>query len=216
MSEDGSVEHFVGDQFVGYWGAPDAQKDAADRAFRAALKVIGSLESLRNQLPPEKAALFGYGLALHSGKAIAGNKGSFQRLDYGLVGDLINSAARVESLTKYYGVRFLMTRPAYQYLNDPPCCRIIDQVVVKGRTTPLEIIEPKHGFSPPNFDSLCARYAQAFKLYQAGDFGSAIKQFTLLVDNDSDNPSRTMAARCQALLEKDIASWSGIYHLESK
>ncbi len=104
MAEDGSMEHFLGDQFLSYWGAPHAQPDAADRAFRAALALIAGMEEVRPKLDPRVKTLFGYGVALHSGTALIGNKGSAQRLDYGLVGDLINSAARVESLTKHYGV----------------------------------------------------------------------------------------------------------------
>src|SRR5204862_2440759 len=113
LAEDGSMEHFLGDQFLSYWGAPDAQPDATDRAFRASLDLIKGMEELRTDLDPNLTPLFGYGVALHSGSALIGNKGSAQRLDYGLVGDLINAAARVESLTKHYGVLFLITREAY-------------------------------------------------------------------------------------------------------
>jgi adenylate cyclase len=120
MAEDGSMEHFLGDQFLSYWGAPDPQPDATDRAFRAALALIGGMEELRPKLDPRVKTLFHYGVALHSGTALIGNKGSAQRLDYGLVGDLINSAARVESLTKHYGVLFLVTREAHEKLSLRP------------------------------------------------------------------------------------------------
>src|SRR5204863_4278370 len=102
------------------------------------------MEELRTNLKPNLKALFGYGVALHSGTALIGNKGSAQRLDYGLVGDLINAAARVESLTKYYGVLFLITREANAKLSLPLKVRLIDRAVVKGKTTPLELLEVKH------------------------------------------------------------------------
>jgi adenylate cyclase len=69
LAEDGSMEHFLGDQFLSYWGAPDAQPDATDRAFRAALNLISGMEELRGNLEPKLKALFGYGVALHSGTA---------------------------------------------------------------------------------------------------------------------------------------------------
>ena len=129
MAEDGSMEHFLGDQFLSYWGAPDTQPDATDRAFRAALALISGMEEVRPKLDQKVKKLFGYGVALHSGTALIGNKGSAQRLDYGLVGDLINSAARVESLTKHYGVLFLITREAYAKISVPPLTRLVDKVL---------------------------------------------------------------------------------------
>ena len=62
MAEDGSLEHFLGDQFLSYWGAPDPQPDAADRAFRAALALIAAMEELRPTLQPNVRDLFGYGV----------------------------------------------------------------------------------------------------------------------------------------------------------
>ena len=67
MGEEGNLEHFLGDQFLSYWGAPQKQPDAADRAERAAHKLIRAMEALRATLPPEVQKLFGYGVALHSG-----------------------------------------------------------------------------------------------------------------------------------------------------
>src|SRR5207248_2317342 len=177
LAEDGSMEHFLGDQFLSYWGAPDTQPDATDRAFRAALTLISGMEELRGNLEPKLKAFFGYGVALHNGMALIGNKGSAQRLDYGLVGDLINAAARVESLTKYYGVLFLMTREAYAKLSDPPPVRAIDKAVVKGKTTPLELLEVKHAHSRGHFDDTMERYNAACVSYERGDFRGAEQMF---------------------------------------
>ena len=63
LAEDGSMEHFLGDQFLSYWGAPDAQPDAADRALRAAQSLIAGMEELRAKFEPNLKALFGYGVA---------------------------------------------------------------------------------------------------------------------------------------------------------
>ena len=119
MSEEGNLEHFLGDQFLSYWGAPQQQPDAADLAERAAMKLITAMENLRTTLTPEVQKLFGYGVALHSGSVLVGNKGSALRLDYGLVGDAVNEAARVEALTKYYGVRMIVTRDTFAQFQNP-------------------------------------------------------------------------------------------------
>jgi class 3 adenylate cyclase/CHASE2 domain-containing sensor protein len=216
LGEDGSMEHFLGDQFLSYWGAPKAQPDAADRAFRAALALIAGMEELRATLEPNLQALFGYGVALHSGTALIGNKGSAQRLDYGLVGDLINAAARVESLTKHYGVLFLITREAYSKLSTPPFVRVIDKAVVKGKTVPLELLEVKHPFSRDNFEEIVAEYNKAFAAYEKGDFAAAEHAFAVLRDGQLDKPSALMAERCYELAAAPPPAWNGVYQLASK
>jgi adenylate cyclase len=216
LAEDGSMEHFLGDQFLSYWGAPDAQPDAADRAFRASLSLIKGMEELRANLEPNLKALFGYGVALHSGTALIGNKGSAQRLDYGLVGDLINAAARVESLTKYYGVLFLITREAHAKLSLPLKVRLIDKAVVKGKTTPLKLFEVHHPHSPEPFDEILDRYNSAFAEYERGHFQTAEGMFAGLRDDRQDKPSAVMAERCAELANDPPKDWNGIYHLTIK
>jgi adenylate cyclase len=216
MAEDGSMEHFLGDQFLSYWGAPDPQPDATDRAFRAALSLVAGVEELRPRLDPKVKTLFGYGVALHSGTALIGNKGSAQRLDYGLVGDLINSAARVESLTKHYGVLFLITREAYAKLSAPPLTRLVDKVLVKGKTLPLELLEVRHPFSPNNFEEIARRYNAAFVDYERGDFSEAERKFAAVRDDEQDKPSALMAERCRQLTIDLPREWNGIYELQTK
>jgi CHASE2 domain-containing sensor protein/class 3 adenylate cyclase len=216
LAEDGSMEHFLGDQFLSYWGAPDAQPDATDRAFRAALSLIKGMEELRGNLEPNLKALFGYGVALHSGTALIGNKGSAQRLDYGLVGDLINAAARVESLTKHYGVLFLITREAYARLSVPPMVRLIDKAIVKGKTVPLELLEVKHSHSSAHFDETLQRYNAAFAEYENGAFAEAERMFSSLSEERQDKPSTLMAERCRELLLDPPAGWNGVYRLKDK
>ncbi|PYJ10192.1 MAG: hypothetical protein DMF06_07130 [Verrucomicrobia bacterium] len=216
MAEDGSMEHFLGDQFLSYWGAPDPQPDATDRAFRAALSLIEGMEGLRPKLDPRVETLFHYGVALHSGTALIGNKGSAQRLDYGLVGDLINSAARVESLTKHYGVLFLITREAYEKVSAPPQARVVDRVVVKGKTLPLELLEVKHPFGPANFEEIAREYGSAFVDYERGEFAEAEGKFTALEREAQDKPSKLMAERCRELIAAAPSNWTGIYELKVK
>ena len=216
LAEDGSMEHFLGDQFLSYWGAPNPQPDAADRAFRAALALIVAMEEVRPKLDPKVHALFGYGVALHSGTALIGNKGSAQRLDYGLVGDLINAAARVESLTKHYGVLFLITRETYAKLSTPPAVRLIDKAVAKGTSLPLELLEVRHTLSSRRFEEIAERYNAAFGQYEQGNFAVAEQQFSALADEEKDQPSALMAERCRELQADPPVNWRGVYELKAK
>jgi adenylate cyclase len=216
MSEAGNLEHFLGDQFLSYWGAPQKQPDAADRAERAAMKLIRAMENLRGTLPPEIQKLFGYGVALHRGRVLVGNKGSALRLDYGLVGDAVNEAARVESLTKSYGVRLLVTRDAFAQFSTQGTRRLVDRVIVKGKSEPVELFECQNPCTPANYAELCARYKAAYDQYFFGKFAEAQMQFEKLAQEFSDDPSKTLAARCAGLAANPPVKWDGIWKMESK
>jgi adenylate cyclase len=148
--------------------------------------------------------------------AMIGNKGSPKRLDYGVMGDLINSAARVESLTKQYGVPFLITRDAYDKLSHRPGCRVIDVVLPVGKSTPIELLEVSHPLSPPTFEPLAVEYAAAFRDYQEGRFGGAREAFADLADRYRDPASRCLAKRCEELLVEPPAQWAGVYRFATK
>ena len=216
MSEEGNLEHFLGDQFLSYWGAPQSQPDAVVRAERAAQKLITAMEQLRVSLPEDVKALFGYGVALHSGGVLVGNKGSALRLDYGLVGDTVNEAARIEALTKEYGVKLLISGVTFAELDGGGHHRLIDRVIVKGKTEPVELFERENPCVPANFRALCQTYKTAFNDYTAGRFAEAKVLFETLVDQFNDGPSRLLAARCARLIASTPADWKGIWKMESK
>lgn len=216
MSEEGNLEHFLGDQFLSYWGAPQPQPDAADLACSAAMKLITAMENLRSSLTPEVRKLFGYGVALHSGAVLVGNKGSAQRLDYGLVGDTVNEASRVEALTKYYGTRLLVTRVTFERLGTPGTHRLVDRVIVKGKSEPVELFERENPNTTDAFPEICRRYRAAYEVYSAGHFTEARLAFEKLVAEFSDGPSRALAARCDELIAHPPVQWNGIWKMDAK
>jgi adenylate cyclase len=216
MSEEGNLEHFLGDQFLSYWGAPNQQPDAADRAERAAMKLMRAMEELRKTLPPEVQKLFGYGIALHSGRVLVGNKGSALRLDYGLVGDAVNEAARVEALTKYYGVHLLVTRDTFAQLSTQGTRRLLDRVIVKGKSEPVELFECANPLTIGNYGELCVRYKTACDAYYLGRFAEAQAQFLKLAQEYADGPSKVLAERCQLLAATPPEHWNGIWKMDAK
>jgi len=216
MGEEGNLEHFLGDQFLSYWGAPQAQSDAADRAGRAAIKLITAMEKLRPTLTPQVQKLFGYGVALHSGGVLVGNKGSAQRLDYGLVGDTVNEAARIEALTKYYSARLLVSSVTFGQFTTKPAHRFVDRVIVKGKSEPVELFECENPCIPANYPQLCHLYQTAYDEYTAGRFAEAQAQFEKLVQEFSDGPSKALSARCAELLAHPPAAWKGVWKMDAK
>jgi len=216
MSEEGNLEHFLGDQFLSYWGAPQPQPHAADQAERAAVKLIEAMEKLQTSLPPEVQRLFGYGVALHSGSVLVGNKGSALRLDYGLVGEAVNEAARIEALTKYYGVKLLVSRAAFAQFSLQGTRRLVDRVIVKGRSEQVELFECQNPCTPANYEVLCREYKSAYDKYFFGQFDEAAKEFEALAEKYGDGPSGTLAERCGLLIADPPQDWKGIWKMESK
>ena len=216
MSEEGNLEHFLGDQFLSYWGAPRSQPDGADRAEQSAMKLIAAMEKLRTTLTPEVQQLFGYGVALHSGTVLVGNKGSALRLDYGLVGDAVNEAARVEALTKYYGVRLLVTRDTFAQFTRQGIRRLVDRVIVKGKSEPVELFECANPCTPANYPDICARYKAAYDQYYFGRFAEAHALFLALATETADGPSRALATRCTELASQPPAEWNGVWRMDAK
>jgi class 3 adenylate cyclase/CHASE2 domain-containing sensor protein len=209
FAEDGSMEKPVGDQFLAYWGAPDPQPDAADRALRAAFALIEAMRRLVETFDPKIRALFGYGVALNAGESLIANIGSPQFFHYGPVGDLMNATARVESLTKYYGVLALVTREFLEKLSQRPESRLIDRVIVKGKSVPLDLIEVRHPSSRDSFSKIARSYNEAFALYQEGKFREAEQLFR--IHSESDKPSSILAERCAELNAHPPADWVGIF-----
>lgn len=216
MAEDGALEHFLGDQFLTYWGAPQPQPDGPNQALRAALELIKGLEAFKATQSPEVKALFGYGVALHCGSVLFGNKGSAKRLDFGLVGDTVNEAARIESLTKYYGVTLLVSRECFAQLTKPAPHRQLDRVIVKGKSTPVELFEIENPRTPPNYGELVKAWNVAFADYTAGKFAEARPVFAKLAEQFNDGPSKLMIHRCDELTAYPPTDWKGVWKMESK
>ena len=91
---------------------------------------------------------------------------------------------------------------------------MIDRVVVKGKSAPLELYELRHRFSPANFHEIATQYAEAFVLYEEGKFDDAERIFRALAD--FDKPSKVLAARCAELCIHPPTDWHGVFALSTK
>ena len=85
----------------------------------------------------------------------------------------INEAARIEALTKYYGVILLVSREVFSQMTNPGRHRLLDRVIVKGKSTPVELFERENPCTPKNYAELCARYKAAYQEYYFGHFAAA-------------------------------------------
>jgi adenylate cyclase len=140
FAHSGTLDKFIGDAIMAFWGAPVAMEDHAARAVAAALEMSDALEAMRGDLG-ELVANLEIGIGIHSGTAVVGFIGSSDRLDYTVIGDTVNLASRVEGLTKGIA-RILVTEATRQAAGDAFAWRDCGVHPVKGREEGVRLFEP--------------------------------------------------------------------------
>lgn len=149
---DGTLDKFVGDAIVAFWGAPMKQDNHAELAVRCALDMIKKLEELHKKWQAEGRALLDMGIGINTGAVIVGNIGADRKkMDYTVIGDNVNLGSRVESLTRKYNTHILITEFTLNKVRDMItandlghlCVKGLEKVVVKGREMSVSIYEIK-------------------------------------------------------------------------
>uniref|UniRef100_A0A486XUE5 Adenylate cyclase n=1 Tax=Rheinheimera sp. BAL341 TaxID=1708203 RepID=A0A486XUE5_9GAMM len=137
FAHQATLDKFIGDAIMAFWGAPLAQPNQADLALAAATAMLKNLEQFKQSLP-EQLQHFDIGIGIHSGEAVVGLLGTEQRLEYTAIGDTVNVASRLESVSKTYG-RVLCSEQTYQLLANNYPLRPVDSIQLKGRQASVRI-----------------------------------------------------------------------------
>tara|TARA_B100000614_G_scaffold258458_1_gene280637 strand:+ start:2491 stop:4881 length:2391 start_codon:yes stop_codon:yes gene_type:complete len=135
----GTLDKYVGDEIMCFWGAPLPQEDHAILACKSALRQMQKLDELNSQWPPEKQINIGIGI--NSGIMTVGNMGSQGRMNYTLMGDNVNLGARLEGTNKQYGTGIIISEFTYGLVKDRVIARELDNIRVKGKNKPVVIYE---------------------------------------------------------------------------
>lgn len=135
----GTLDKYIGDAIMAFWGAPLPMADHAARACGCALKQIERLHELNQSWPPEKRIDIGIGI--NSGIMVVGNMGSSLRMSYTLIGDNVNLGSRLEGTNKEYGTNIIISEMTYGLIKDGFIVRELDNVRVKGKNKPVGIYE---------------------------------------------------------------------------
>jgi adenylate cyclase len=139
--QHGTVDKYIGDAVMAFWGAPQQDPEHAQHAITAALAIEKRIKDLNNDFRDHEWPEINVGIGINTGKMNVGNKGSEFRVDYTVLGDAVNLAARLEKLTKHYGTGIIVgenTRRAAAEFE----FRQLDLVTVKGKNNPVTIYEP--------------------------------------------------------------------------
>jgi len=141
LKHGGTVDKYIGDSIMAFWGAPNEMSDHATRACLAAIECKTRLRELAKKWESEGRPVFNTRIGLNTGDVIVGNIGSNHRLSYTAMGDPVNLASRLESLNKEYATGIIISQSVLNELPEEFIYRLLDIVVVKGKTEPVPIYE---------------------------------------------------------------------------
>jgi len=221
QQEEGMLDKFIGDAIMAAFGIPIDHGDDADRAMRCAIKMLTSLNEFNTEREGKGMKPVNIGIGLNTDKVVSGNIGSPKRMDYTVIGDGVNLAARLESGSKQYSAKLLISEHTYEHLRGTYRMRDIDDVVVKGKTKPVriyEVLDYHTEESFPNMMEASNAFKEGRKLYHSGDFKRAINAFEEVLGlHPKDKLSETYIDRCQTLIDSPPkGEWDGIFVMTSK
>lgn len=136
---EGTLDKYIGDGMMAVFGAPIPNEDHAWRAVQAALHMRAELDVLNQERAAAGEGPLKIGIGIHTGEAVIGNIGTEQRLDYTAIGDCVNTASRIESLTKDHGVDILLSAETYLEVKDHVLVRPVRDVAIRGKTGQLDL-----------------------------------------------------------------------------
>ena len=196
----GTIDKFIGDAVMAFWGAPAVNPDHAVDACRAALacqRALGALVLTDDHGRPVRVRI-----GINSGDMLVGNIGSEFRLNYTVIGDAVNVASRLEGANKEYGTDVIIGEETRRLAGDRILVRELDRLVVYGRSGGLTIYEllglAEKGAVPP----WVTLYESALSAYRSQDFAGALSLFQkVLVTQVADRPAQIMIERCRAFIQ---------------
>lgn len=201
----GTIDKYIGDAVMAFWGAPSFMEDHGSLACRTALQCLRALEDLRAEWPEEWRDELKVRIGINSGRVIVGNIGSASRLNYTVVGDPVNLASRLEGTCKIYGVDCIIGQNTYELAKYDIVARRLDVATVKGRQEPVAIYEllamADEEHPPGHFDWIHV-YEKALSRYVEHDWKGALEDFRRVIElRGGDRPSEVFVARCEEQLQ---------------
>lgn len=193
FEQRGTIDKYVGDQIMAFWGAPQSDPDHARHAVAAALAMRDKAHELADELAADGLPRVAIGIGLSTGPMNVGNMGSEYRRSYTVLGDAVNLGARLEALTRRYGVDIVVSEATRRPLENEFLFRTLGRVQVKGRESEVTIHEPL-GFRAEASSELRERVAAheaAMASYLAGDAAAALAQIEALAHSAPDDPVYT-------------------------
>tara|TARA_R100001244_G_scaffold44182_16_gene40126 strand:- start:30305 stop:32338 length:2034 start_codon:yes stop_codon:yes gene_type:complete len=206
LDHGGTIDKFVGDAVVAFWGAPISRPGDAERAIDCAIAMWECGEAFRKAAPADVPPIGITRVGLHFGEAIVGNFGGDDRIQYTALGDAMNTAARLESANKQTGTGILISEDVAKQLRAARPFLHLGRVALSGRSTPIAVLQP--------VDEVDRNFAeQSNRIYAEFDGGRADALDRLLALKESRSGDVAFAQFCDRLL---AAGPGGSYVFDTK
>jgi adenylate cyclase len=219
----GTLDKYIGDAIVAYWGAPVDLENHAYHAVRGSLRMIEALPAINEKFKEQGFPEFRFGIGLNSGECSVGNMGSDKIFSYTALGDNMNLGARLEGLCKPYGVQLNISEYTLnaipEDLRQEFTYRILDKVRVKGKENAVTIYEVFHSFHPFKKDPAALKdYLRAFDIYLQQDFSGAIALLDPLLETyPADVPTQRLKKACEEFIANPPGKdWDGVVTFTTK
>jgi class 3 adenylate cyclase len=222
MQYDGTLDKFIGDAVMAFWGAPVAQKNHAELATITAIEMNKRVAILYGKLLEKYGVEVRIGIGINTGPMVVGNMGSKTRFNYTVLGDAVNLGARLEGQTKNYGAELILSQSSYDLVKDWTATRFLDLIAVKGKAEPVRIYEciGRKDETPEETLLGLHEFEQAVKRYYLGrEFEEGIRVFEALkrYRKGKDAACDLYINRCRDFLENPPdESWNGVFVATSK
>ena len=228
LEEGGTLDKYEGDAIIAFFGAPIAQEDHALRACTVAYRMQEELARLRtiwsskDDRKYKTVSRMRMRIGINTGKIVTGNMGSIQRMNYTMMGDAVNTAARLESSAKYYGVAIQASQETRDRAGQEWLWRRLDTVRPVGKSTAVatfELLGPRDEADGRSFE-LVDLFERGIGLYGERRFDEALGIFEQALEcepHGNFNPSTVYMERCRNFRQRPPAEdWDGIWQFKDK
>jgi adenylate cyclase len=219
LESGGTVDKYMGDAIMAFWGAPVWQDDHAIRAARTALLMMERLRKLQVEWEKNGLPRIDIGIGLSTGRLTCGNMGSHLRFDYTVMGDSVNLGSRLEGLNKEYGTHIIVPKFTYEDIKDEFILRQLDHIKVKGKKIPIKIYELMADKSGGDkLREAAGLFETGLAAYRERDWDKAESFFGKTLEVlPEDKPSKVFLARVRDLRSSNLPDdWDGVYVMTKK
>ncbi|WP_366943034.1 adenylate/guanylate cyclase domain-containing protein [uncultured Cocleimonas sp.] len=217
FNNQGTIDKYVGDMVMAFWGAPIYHPQHATKAVIAAMEMQQKIKKMQKTFKEMGINNIAAGIGIHTGEMNVGDMGSDYRRAYTVLGDAVNLGSRLEGLTKYYGVGILVSEETKLQCPDI-VFRYIDNVRVKGKQDSIKIYEPLKTVSQLTElqKSQLENHEQTFAEYLSGKWETAHAGFRQLYETSNDPLYRVYLERTETILKEQPTDWDPIHNHTEK